>query len=92
MRLINTQTLAFEEFYGSTPPYAILSHRWESEEVTFKDYPARADPGNTTPMKGFKKIRYCIDQAKNENLNYCWVDTCCIDKSSSTDYLRSIWL
>ncbi|KAK0611249.1 hypothetical protein B0T14DRAFT_571163 [Immersiella caudata] len=44
MRLINVQTLALEEFYGEAPPHAILSHRWETEEATFKDFAAQADP------------------------------------------------
>lgn len=90
MRLINTKTLALEEFYGEIPPYAILSHRWESEEVTFKDYSSQADPGNREPMQGFRKIRYCIDQAIRDNLEYCWVDTCCIDKSSSAELTEAI--
>jgi len=90
MRLINTQTLGFEEFYRDVPPYAILSHRWESEEVTFQDYAAQVDLGNTKPMKGFKKIRHCIDQAKKDELSYCWVDTCCIDKSSSAELTEAI--
>jgi hypothetical protein len=29
MRLINTSTLAIEEFVGQIPWYAILSHRWD---------------------------------------------------------------
>lgn len=35
MRLINTSTWCLEEFLGAkTPPFAILSHRWTSQEVT----------------------------------------------------------
>ncbi|KAM7211801.1 Heterokaryon incompatibility protein (HET) domain containing protein [Rhypophila decipiens] len=90
MRLINTQTLALEEFSSPIPPYAILSHRWETKEVTFKDYPSQIDPSNTNPMKGFTKIRYCIEQAKKDGLGYCWVDTCCIDKSSSAELSEAI--
>ena len=40
IRLINTENLLFEEFYRDIPPYAILSHRWEEEEVAFAHYPA----------------------------------------------------
>ncbi|KAK4443326.1 HET-domain-containing protein [Podospora aff. communis PSN243] len=90
MRLFNAQALAFEEFYGDIPAYAILSHRWETEEVTFKDYTTQADPSNSSPMKGFQKIRYCIDQAKEDGLGYCWVDTCCIDQSSSAELSEAI--
>jgi hypothetical protein len=35
MRLTNTETLLFEDFYSDIPRYAILSHRWEEKEVTF---------------------------------------------------------
>ncbi|RDW59097.1 hypothetical protein BP5796_12021 [Coleophoma crateriformis] len=39
MRLINAITLQFEEFYGDRiPKYAILSHTWDEEEVTFQDW------------------------------------------------------
>lgn len=40
MRLINVHNLAFEEFEGeeNIPKYAILSHRWEQEEVLFKHW------------------------------------------------------
>jgi hypothetical protein len=38
MRLINTSTGLFEDFIGrNLPKYAILSHTWEEEEVSFKD-------------------------------------------------------
>lgn len=39
MWLINTYTLGFEEPdpKNPTPPYAILSHTWAEEEVTFQD-------------------------------------------------------
>jgi hypothetical protein len=35
MRLLNTDTPEFAEFYEpDVPSYAILSHRWEKDEVT----------------------------------------------------------
>jgi hypothetical protein len=39
MRLLDARTLEFKEFFEehSTPKYAILSHTWEDDEVTFKD-------------------------------------------------------
>uniref|UniRef100_A0A0D2XLQ5 Heterokaryon incompatibility domain-containing protein n=1 Tax=Fusarium oxysporum (strain Fo5176) TaxID=660025 RepID=A0A0D2XLQ5_FUSOF len=39
MRLINTKTLELHEFFNdNVPPYAILSHTWGTEEVTFQDW------------------------------------------------------
>lgn len=92
MRLINTVTFLFEEFHTDIPPYAILSHRWEEEEVAFADYPAQLavlDIGGTR-KKGFGKIEFCAKQARLDGLAYCWVDTCCIDKSSSAELTEAI--
>ena len=66
--------------------YAILSHTWEAEEVTFNDL------RNGTGMKkaGYQKIRFCGEQARRDGLQYFWVDTCCIDKSSSAELTEAI--
>lgn len=37
MRLINTETLQLEEFWGSLPSYAILSHTWGIDEMTYDE-------------------------------------------------------
>jgi len=66
--------------------YAILSHRWESEEVTFKDL----EYGAGKNKAGFKKILFCAEQAVRDGLRYFWVDTCCIDKSDRVEVQRSI--
>ena len=87
MRLINTITLEFEEFEGSDiPAYAILSHRWEKEEVLFKD----VERGVHAVKKGWDKIARCCEQARYDDLDYAWVDTCCIDKSSSAELSEAI--
>ena len=92
MRLINTETLLFEEFHRDIPPYAILSHRWEEEEVAFADYPAQlaVHASGGTRKKGFTKIELCARQARLDGLPYCWADTCCIDKSSSAELTEAI--
>ncbi|EPE35822.1 Ankyrin repeat-containing protein [Glarea lozoyensis ATCC 20868] len=66
--------------------YAILSHTWGPEEVDFEDL------RNGTGRKkiGYEKIRFCGEQAKRDGLQYFWVDTCCIDKSSSAELTESI--
>ncbi|KAF4415907.1 Vegetative incompatibility HET-E-1 [Fusarium acutatum] len=88
MRLINTRTRAFEEFYGSkVPKYAILSHTWGQEEVTFQDW---ADPTSVIQKWGFTKIIEACEQARNDGYSYIWVDTNCIDKSSSAELTEAI--
>ena len=55
-------------------------------EVTFKDM----GDGNATSKAGFDKIRFCGEQARCDGLQYFWVDTCCIDKSSSAELQEAI--
>jgi hypothetical protein len=81
------------------PQYAILSHTWGDEEVNYKDLMAvfkdRTDvftflPDNPDKKVGYEKIRFCGDQARQHGLRYFWVDTCCIDKSSSAELQKAI--
>jgi hypothetical protein len=78
-----------EELYGEDiPPYAILSHTWgrNGDEVTFKDL----IDGTGKSKPGFKKIRFGGEQARLDGLRYIWLDTCCIDKSSSAELQEAI--
>jgi len=89
MRLLNVITLELEEFFGENiPPYAILSHKWqEGEEVSYADL----GTSDKAPLKaGWRKIRYTCEQAKKEGKQYVWIDTCCIDKSSSAELSEAI--
>lgn len=90
MRLINTNTLALEEFIGNDiPPYAILSHTWQDEEVTLREFDS--DLPYIKDKKGYGKIKKTCDVAKiQDNLDYAWVDTCCIDKTSSAELTEAI--
>jgi hypothetical protein len=129
MRLINTSTGAFEEFVGKNiPKYAILSHTWDKEEVSYQDYLG----GACSYKKGHEKIMKTLELAKSGfsphkdkypsykyqdgsskhrsesnkdryektgdtlepnwewGVRYAWVDTCCIDKSSSAELSEAI--
>ena len=81
-------SLSEEDFVDNIPPYAILSHTWGNylEEVTFKDL--MENTGKSKP--GYEKIRFCGEQAKRDGIQYFWVDTCCIDKSSSAELSEAI--
>ncbi|KAI0441497.1 HET-domain-containing protein, partial [Xylaria telfairii] len=88
MRLINTRSLEFEEFIGrSVPKYAILSHTWDKEEVTFQDWD---DKQSTAQKMGYKKILAACQQAQADDVEYLWVDTNCIDKKSSAELSEAI--
>ncbi|KAF1941895.1 HET-domain-containing protein [Clathrospora elynae] len=69
------------------PPYAILSHTWtEGQEVTYKELVA----GTGKDKIGYDKIRFCGVRAAADSLEYFWVDTCCIDKSTSHELSTAI--
>ncbi|XXH03100.1 hypothetical protein Hte_009491 [Hypoxylon texense] len=86
MRLINTETLQLESFTNPEKgSYAILSHTWGPEEVPFQK-----DLTSAKWMQGFAKIEKTCELAKERNLLYAWVDTCCIDKSSSAELSEAI--
>ncbi|RSL50317.1 hypothetical protein CEP54_011994 [Fusarium duplospermum] len=89
MRLINTKTLQLKEFNGTNrPPYAILSHTWGDQEVTFQDMQEGA--GKHSWKAGFRKIVQTCRVARRSRIKYAWVDTCCIDKSSSAELSEAI--
>ena len=90
MRLLSTESLRLESFFrGSMPQYAILSHTWETEEVLFDDIRDPAQP-LPTHKKGFLKLMCSCAQARRDGYRYIWIDTCCIDKSSSAELSESI--
>ncbi|KAI0433920.1 heterokaryon incompatibility protein-domain-containing protein [Xylaria sp. FL1042] len=89
MRLIVTKTLELVEPYGHKflKDYAILSHTWEDGEVTFQDW---KDESIARKKPGFDKIDSACAQAVKDGLEYLWVDTNCIDKTSSAELSEAI--
>src|SRR6266480_4292418 len=73
---------------NAIPRYAILSHTWgdESQEVTFEDMVGGSGRGKA----GYEKIKFCGDQVARDGLQYFWVDSCCIKKSSDAELSESI--
>jgi hypothetical protein len=90
MRLLDVRTLELRTFYGDAiPMYAILSHNWlqDHEEVTF------AQMHNVDACRnkaGFRKIQLLCQQAKRDDVQYAWIDTCCIDKMNSSELSEAI--
>ncbi|KAH0438169.1 ankyrin repeat-containing protein [Colletotrichum camelliae] len=89
MRLIHIENLDIEEFFDTPPPYAILSHTWEKDEVTFHDVSQKRVAGKAGWIKitSFCKI---VNKYLSDPVEYVWVDTCCIDKSSSEELSEGI--
>lgn len=80
--------MGLEEFFGNGIPdrYAILSHRWEQDELSYQDLQARRNRDGA----GFIKVQKCCKKALEDGFEWLWVDTCCIDKSSSSELSEAI--
>jgi hypothetical protein len=93
MRLLHTKDLVLKTFTDANcPPYAILSHTWEDEELSFGDVQTLGFQYNTPPAKraSLEKLKLSCKQAQLDRLEWIWNDTCCIDKSSSAELTESI--
>jgi len=107
MRLINTTTFEFREFLNDAqiPKYAILSHRWEDGEASFKMWqkclrehaPRHGEESYTAFWQslkelgpGYTKVVQFCRLSEAQNLSWAWVDTCCIDKRSSAELSEAI--
>lgn len=64
-------------------PSAILSHTWgeDREEVTFQN----VKNGTGKAKMGYGTIRFCQSRIVADNLQFFWIDTYSIDKSSSAE-------
>ncbi|OBZ70586.1 hypothetical protein A0H81_09234 [Grifola frondosa] len=89
MRLLNTTTITIQDFPvpQTIPPYAILSHRWRSEEVSFHDL---ANPTVAKTRHGYAKVSRCCIQARQDGYTWVWIDSCCIDQTSSAELSEAI--
>jgi hypothetical protein len=86
MRLLNTTTRKVEEIYGKIPEYATLSHTWDRQEMTLQDM-HHSDPEK---FACFEKVDRCCKLVAKEGFEYVWIDTCCIDKTSSSELSEAI--
>jgi hypothetical protein len=113
MRLLHTREDRFEEFQISifanrNPRYAILSHRWGGDEVSYQEFlwlisrnryvggklmvlftPILVDKKKKKGA-GFAKIQNFRRLANLASYDWVWIDTCCIDKSSSAELSEAI--
>lgn len=107
MRLSNVHTLKLGEFSAlpaaQRPPYAILSHRWGSFEITYKDW---LNGRNLSGSRFLKIMDFCrlvramshqssgfpdLDGYLNScQLQWVWIDTCCINKTSSAELFEAV--
>ncbi|KAH9822827.1 het domain protein [Teratosphaeria destructans] len=67
--------------------YAVLSHTWGDEEISFSEI-HNIEAAKT--KRGFKKVELTCRQANADGLEHAWIDTCCIDKTSSAELSEAI--
>ena len=90
MRLLNARTYEFHDVLGAIKPkYAILSHTWEDGEVLFEDI-RETSRVKWSAKKGYFKIRKTCEQALEDGCDFVWIDTCNINKDSSTELSEAI--
>lgn len=65
-------------------PYAILSHVWQEDELVFADLQRGSLRADCEKITGAQR------QARADGLSYLWIDTLCIDKSSSSELGEAI--
>ncbi|KAF2403380.1 HET-domain-containing protein [Trichodelitschia bisporula] len=101
MRLLNVHTFRLKNYIDAehAPTYTILSHTWGPREVTFEDAVAVMDDQgdkvlefHEMPSKpeSWRKIVGACKQAQSDGYEYIWIDTICIDKSSSAELSEAI--
>ncbi|RYN97316.1 hypothetical protein AA0121_g13538, partial [Alternaria tenuissima] len=91
MRLLHYNALGrlvLTDFRGrSTPPYAILSHRWSDSEILIEDI---SNETYKEKEEGYRKLQFCAEQAAQDELQYFWIDTCCIDRWNNNERSKAI--
>ncbi|KAI6041046.1 hypothetical protein EDC04DRAFT_2893445 [Pisolithus marmoratus] len=96
-------TKVLKEFYGpdlAEKEYAILSHCWGVEkegeqEVLFEDMKQLLimrdkERKEIRGRTGYKKIVQTCRRAQKDGLEWVWIDTCCINKESSSELSEAI--
>ncbi|KAH7890518.1 hypothetical protein F5I97DRAFT_37737 [Phlebopus sp. FC_14] len=70
--------------------YVMLSHRWDTSHPEPSKQDIIADVYSLTKPKGVKKLKQFCRTAAKLGFEWAWSDTCCIDKSNSTEAQKSI--
>ncbi|TFK81378.1 HET-domain-containing protein [Polyporus arcularius HHB13444] len=94
MWLLRTDRAELRYFARPPPKYAILSHVWGAQEQSFQDLQAIHSPSglldDNPRLRASAKIRGCCVYAESQGFEWVWIDTCCIDKTSSAELSEAI--
>ncbi|KAI6038690.1 heterokaryon incompatibility protein-domain-containing protein, partial [Pisolithus marmoratus] len=82
------------ELDDKSTDYAILSHRWGTE-VSYEAMVGlmkmeEQERKEVMDCDGHQKITKSCKQAKRDGYKWLWIDTCCIDKRSSSELSEAI--
>lgn len=88
MHLLHTTTLQPHSFFSDVPAYAILSHTWGPDEVTYEEVVDGRESRKS--KRGYDKIKNACRLAQAARYDYIWVDACCINKASSAELSEAI--
>lgn len=69
--------------------WAMLSHRWESEEPALRDIQGRIIY-ELEGVGGIEKLRKFCQKARDLGYRWAWSDTCCIDQTNNVELQRSV--
>ncbi|KIM50604.1 hypothetical protein SCLCIDRAFT_1225234, partial [Scleroderma citrinum Foug A] len=87
---VNRRAKVLEFGDDEATEYAILSHRWVTQEVDYDEIVELAkmvveERDEIRQRDGYQKIVQSCKQAQKDGYQWLWVDTCCIDKRSSAE-------
>lgn len=99
-------TSSYERHRGTKSKYAILSHRWKrhprfGDEIDFQALNPSTLSSHTTRLHQqdsdedraccpLCKIKDACAKAREQRIQWLWIDTCCIDKMNAVEYTRAI--
>ena len=93
MRLLHAKELIFKEFVGYIiPKYAIISHRWSDDELSYQGFLKEKDQYQHGHLQGYgwTKIVKACELTQHFGLEWVWLDTICINKESSAELMEAI--
>ncbi|KAI6107097.1 heterokaryon incompatibility protein-domain-containing protein [Pisolithus croceorrhizus] len=94
IRRVKREIEILKELDDKSTSYAILSHRW-GIEVTYDEMTGLTamKPRKRNDVRerdGYQKIIKSCERAKKDGYRWLWIDTCCIDKRSSSELSEAI--
>ncbi|KAI6043174.1 heterokaryon incompatibility protein-domain-containing protein, partial [Pisolithus marmoratus] len=91
-----SQSRVLEQRDDAQSAYAIVSHRWrDAQEVDYNEMVnlmemQEGEREEVRQRSGYQKILASCERAMSDNFKWLWVDTCCIDKRSSSELSEAI--